>query len=251
MNIKFNLHYHTAWGQQVQVALSFVTDDGRVKTETQPMTSRNGYDWTFTTTRMESRQRHTVALFYTYQIVKGETVERYECDTQPRFLSINDVNTYEFFDEWDDEPILFRLEDTTHLRITPGEVRAPRLSISRKTIVFRVKAFGLRESETVAILGDNAAAGNWDIHRYMPMQNISGNIYQLVMNADMITGLPITYKYVIVDTQRHRMTYWEAGENRQTGHIEEIEDGKVVVINDSPVRVSRQKEYLAADDAKR
>lgn len=245
MKIKFNLHYYTNWGQQVEVSISFVTDDGRVKTEIQPMASRDSCNWTCTTITMESKQHRTVALYYVYQIVRGELIERYECNTQPRFVSVSDVNNYEFFDEWDDEPLQFRLDGISRLHVVPTEVKAPRLSISRRTIVFRVKAFGLQRGESIAILGNNAATGNWDVRRYLPMQNICGNIFQLTMNADVISGLPIAYKYVIVDTHAHSMTYWEAGKNRQTGNIEEIEDGKVIILNDTPVRIIRQKMYEA------
>lgn len=248
MKLKFNLSYHTAWGQQAQVLLTYVTDDGRVKTESQVMSSADGCCWTVTTTPVEPRQHRIVALYYVYQIVSPESGIRHESNPQPRFFSLDRMKNYEFFDTWDDEPIPFILEGCDTLRLAPVTTKAPLLGISRKTIVFRVKAFGLLKGETVALLGDHAAVGNWDVHRYVPMQHVCGDIWQFTLNADVIDHLPIAYKYVVVDKVRHRMAWWEAGDNRHTGDIEEIDNGKVVVINDSPVHISRERKYAAEDD---
>ena len=72
MKLRFSIHYSTAWGEGLYVAVTYHTDDQRTRNYLLPMVTDDGEVWTLETSVMESRQRHVTSFSYCYQVMDTE-----------------------------------------------------------------------------------------------------------------------------------------------------------------------------------
>lgn len=249
MKLEFNIRYHTEWGESVHILIHAINANHRVKTTDLEMVSEDGLNWHLESNIYERHQHPTIALWYSYQIEReGVGVTRRECNPVPRMVKVSNNKAYVFYDTWEDEPLHWDVDfngPTVTVRLKSIPVAAPPFPTGHRTIILHVKAFGLLPDERIAVLGNIPTIGKWNVDRYVPMTLQGGDVWMLSINADMISSFPFQYKYVIVDYRTRRMKYWEAGENRRTGVFEDSDEDKVIVLNDTPVRIQRVKTYEA------
>ena len=72
MKLKFSIHYSTAWGEGLYVAITYHTDGQRSRNYLLPMVTDDGEVWTLETSVMESRQRPVTSFSYYYQVMDTE-----------------------------------------------------------------------------------------------------------------------------------------------------------------------------------
>ena len=248
MKLKFTIHYSTAWGQGLYVSIDYFTEGARPQRHLLPMNTDDGETWSLETSVMESRQRPVTAIRYCYQVMDGEgRLLRREWDKVPRLYAFDSTRDYRFPDLWRDTPIQAHLYTeafhvvTRHERHHPVEVF--RLSLFRRTIVFRVAAPQLLPGETVGVCGSHPAMGSWNPSRFLRMNPVGDGEWMLSVNIEGMP-LPLEYKYVVVDDKTNHLKAWEEGDNRTTGD-EEMRDGEALVLYGEPLRV-REPQWKAA-----
>ena len=124
------------------------------------------------------------------------------------------------------------------------EVKALRVPLYRKTVIFRVSAPQLLKGQSLAVIGNHPALGSWNPARYLKMEHIGCYDWLLSVNVDAVL-LPIEYKYVIVDDATHALLTWEEGDNRTTEGLlppdqNAVPDGTVLVVYGENLRVKEQ-----------
>jgi 4-alpha-glucanotransferase len=158
----------------------------------------------------------------------------------PRNYPVDSSKDYVFADHWRDLPLPYHLYSRAYSVTMKKEVNnqlvAESLPLFRKTILFRVSAPQLTAGQSLAIVGSHPALGSWNPTRFLPMQPIGDSDWMFTLNVDWI-GLPLEYKYVVVD-ENQQLVMWEEGDNRQISELPN--EGQVLVLCGQPLRVQEK-----------
>ncbi len=248
MKLKFTIHYNTAWGEGLYIAITYHSSDGHPKSHLLPMTTDDGELWTLETSVMESRQRPVTSMVYRYQVMDSEgRLLRREWDKVPRLYAFDSTRSYFFPDEWRDVPVQAHLYTeafhvvATHGRHRPLEV--VRQPLFRRTVMFRVSAPQLRAGQSLGVCGSHPSMGSWSPSRFLQMQPMGDDDWILSVNIEGMP-LPLEYKYVVIDDKTRHLVSWEEGDNRSTRDVE-MSDGEVLVLYGGLLRL-REAEWRAA-----
>ena len=259
MTLHFSIEYHTEWGQNVEVELTFLSSDGKTHRQHIPLETEDGLLWKGVF-MLKARGKQ---LRYTYIItassdgggVGGATVIRREWDVVPRLFPADDARTYFFIDHWRDVPKASYCY-TEAFQVAQGLWRSPAASVALfpRTYFFRVQAPQLAAGERVALVGDQPSLGNWDTARALPMVQSGQLEWILSISADGLR-LPFEYKYVVVSArpsegeatalsplkeQAEESVRWEAGPNRQSpssGQWSLVNGSWVLAFSDGEMRM--------------
>lgn len=235
MKLKFNIQYNTEWGQQMHVVVNYVTSDRREREQNFLMQTQDGTEWTLDVVLMESRQRSILSFQYVYQVEDGDgRVLRREWNQVKRTYAADSMKTFVFADLWRDRPLNYPLYTYFNKRYQPGIIPLA-LPLFRKTIIFRVSAPQLHDGESLALIGNHPAIGNWNPTRYLPLQHIGEFDWILSVNVDGM-ALPLEYKYVVIDDNKRQLKTWEEGDNRTNGN-HTVSDGEVLVLYGDSLRL--------------
>ncbi len=248
MKLRFSIIYRTAWGENVHVAIEYISRDGTRKSHDLPMNTEDGQLWTLETVAIESRHHPLAAFRYCYQVKDGNgKVLRREWDFVPRLLPFDPTRNYVIPDEWRDIPLQHHLFTNACVTTNYGhhneEVHPLPLPMYRRTIVFRVAAPQLRPGLVLALCGSHPAMGGWNESRYLKMQYAGMKTWMLSVNVVGVS-FPIEYKYVAVNEQTGNLQAWEEGENRKVG-VSGMPDGQVLVLDGGMLRM-REEIWRAA-----
>ena len=163
MKLKFTIKYGTQWGENLYVAISYQSSDGKEKVRHLPMTTDDGWHWEMETSAIESRQHPVTAITYYYYVADSEGKElRREWTEVPRSYYFDATKNYVFPDQWRDIPLQYHLYTRAYrincqLSVINYQLSIQRIPLYRKTIIFRVSAPQLRKGQSVAILGGRRA----------------------------------------------------------------------------------------------
>ena len=235
MKLKFNIHYNTEWGQQMHVVVNYLTSDRHEREQDFLMQTQDGAEWMLDVVLMESRQRSILSFHYVYQVEDSDGhILRREWNQVKRTYAADSMKTFVFADLWRDRPLNYPLYTYFNKRYEPG-IMPLSLPLFRKTIIFRVSAPQLQEGETLALIGNHPAIGNWNPTRYLPLQHIGEFDWILSVNVDSMT-FPLEYKYVVIDEKKRQLKTWEEGDNR-TNQEHTVGDGEVLVLYGDSLRL--------------
>ena len=105
MKLKFTIHYNTAWGESLHVAIDYHRQDGTVRHQNLLMQTDDGELWTLETAALMGRQHSLSLISYAYQVEDGDgNVLRREWDMVPRIYHFDATKDYIFPDQWRDRP---------------------------------------------------------------------------------------------------------------------------------------------------
>ena len=249
MKLKFTIQYGTQWGQNLYVVITYRSNDGTEKSERLMMVTTDGMEWQLETTVLESRKHPISSFSYYYQVEDSDgNVLRREWDAIPRTYYFDSSKNYVMADQWRDVSLQYHLYSKAYLTTMgfadTSEIKALRVPLYRKTVLFRVSAPQLQKGQSVAIIGSHPALGSWNTARYLVMENIGRFEWLLSVNVESVL-LPLEYKYVIVDDDTHALVAWEEGDNRTTegllpADMSMVPDGTVLVAYGESLRVKEQ-----------
>ena len=249
MKLKFAINYGTKWGENLFVYITYRSLDGTERSSRQMMLTSDGWQWELETSALESRQHPLVSFSYYYQVEDADgRVLRKEWTEIPRTYYFDSSKNYVMADLWREVPLQYHLYSqayrTTTFMPQEEEVKALRVPLYRKTVIFRVSAPQLLKGQSLAVIGNHPALGSWNPARYLKMEHIGCYDWLLSVNVDAVL-LPIEYKYVIVDDATHALLTWEEGDNRTTEGLlppdqNAVPDGMVLVVYGENLRVKEQ-----------
>lgn len=254
MKLKFTIQYGTQWGQNLYVLITYRSADGTERSSRLMMLTSDGWQWEVETSALVSRQHPITSFSYFYQVEDADgNVLRREWNAVPRTYYFDSSKNYILADQWRDVPLQYHLYSNAYLTTShfqrDEEVLALRVSLYRKTVIFRVSAPQLQKGQSLAIIGNHPAIGSWNTARYLKMEYIGRYDWLLSVNVDAIL-LPIEYKYVIIDDATHALLEWEEGDNRTTDGMlppdqTMIPDGTVLVAYGESLRI-KERTWRAA-----
>ena len=240
MTLNFSIEYRTEWGQNVEVEFCFLSADGKTSCQRIPLETDDGLLWKGVCMLKAKGKK----MRYTYVITAHEGTVRREWDVVPRLFPADDARTYYFVDHWRDVPESSYCY-TDAYRVASGLWNMPEAmpALFPRTFLFRVQAPGLPQGESVALVGDQPALGNWDTARALPMMPSGHGEWLLSISADGLR-LPFEYKYVVSpDLSKgggSQEVRWEEGPNRQSpsnGQWSMANGQWVVALSDGEIRL--------------
>ena len=254
MKLKFAINYGTKWGENLFVYITYRSLDGTERSSRQMMLTSDGWQWELETSAHESRQHPLVSFSYYYQVEDADGhVLRKEWTAIPRTFYFDSSKNYVMADLWREVPLQYHLYSQAYRTMAfmpqEEEVKALRVPLYRKTVIFRVSAPQLLKGQSLAVIGNHPALGSWNPARYLKMEHIGCYDWLLSVNVDAVL-LPIEYKYVIVDDATHALLTWEEGDNRTTEGLlppdqNAVPDGTVLVAYGENLRV-KERTWRAA-----
>ncbi|MDD5139957.1 MAG: 4-alpha-glucanotransferase [Verrucomicrobiales bacterium] len=103
------------------------------------------------------------------------------------------------------------------------------------THTFKVKAPLLQKGQTLCILGNGAALGNWIPDAPLLLNRIAGEDFLSVQLDLGRESFPVSYKYGVYDVERGNFIRFEEGDNRLLHDA--VAPGKHTVVNDGFIRL--------------
>lgn len=217
MEITFEIHYNTVWGE----ALYLTGTGDRLGNTDESKSLRMEYSgdgyWRYTL----QLPSDTAAFRYGYIVKNSGSVVRREWGGLRPFEPSAGVRRYRCCDRWADHPhnqsyyssaftegVLFR----SHRSVTPEPVEAGQ-------VMFQVAAPMIYPDQVLAMVGEPDALGAWNVERAIPMNDYAFPYWTLALPANCLPDR-FAYKFVILDRETRRLIAWETGEDRIfSGHL--------------------------------
>ncbi len=220
--------------------ITYIAYDGHRHHEDVLMTTTDGELWMAETQALDNHQHPYRGIAYYYKVIDGEKKEiRRESVATPRIYPYDSGKNFVFNDFWlDDERELSDEYLNLEAQVEWGIDSLPHLPLFGQTVIFRIAAPQLYEGETVAILGNHPALGNWNTNHYLKMHPThDARGWVLSLDVQAITA-PLEYKYVVIDEKTQKFKRWEYGENRTMGQ-ERVYPGEVHVLHGGEFRTKK------------
>lgn len=234
MTISFSINYQTQWGQKVVVMYAADADVHETATPTVLNLECHGTaDWSAQLTISDIHRY----LSYSYAVLdeQGEVLRRedvaHKIDCAPGNMVIRD--------RWQDNPhSLFASKVFSEVLFAHRPMtRNSKMTGNINVVVYVPR---LERNQSVAIMGNVPALGQWDKANMLRMSNVSDNddTYNPLWTASFHAniGTVVEYKYVIIDTKSGEVIDIEWGENRK---VWDVQRGKHYLIDDEPFRYTQ------------
>lgn len=233
MTISFSINYQTQWGKKIVVLYTADGDVQNVKPSILNMECHGTADWSAQLTISDIHRY----LSYSYAVLdeQGEVLRRedvaHKIDCAPGNMVIRD--------RWQDNPhSLFASKVFSEVLFAHRPMtRNSKMTGNINVVVYVPR---LERNQSVAIMGNVPALGQWNKANMLRMSNVSDNddTYNPLWTASFHAniGTVVEYKYVIIDTQSGEVIDIEWGENRK---VWDVQRGKHYLIDDEPFRYTQ------------
>lgn len=208
MKIRYNLEYHTNWGESVYITGNTEALGEDEISRALPMQYTNNGQWS-----AEIEVDDQQPLLYHYFIGQHGTPILNEWGDPHRIQPIPG-RVLDVYDRWQDIPVdkpflssAFTKDIFIH-PVTPEneEIPHPYLQLS-------CQAPTLRKEQILAICGESPILGKWDPEHALPMSLETGAAWSIKLPLDKLS-FPCSYKFLVLNKEDLKPVEWEAGENR-------------------------------------
>ena len=210
MKILFNVEYRTSFGEDL--VLNILSADA-AKTSQHKMSTLDGQHWFI---ELSMTQKGAFIDYY-YSLLRGGEEARHEWLVEPHRLEFaaSKASRYTVYDHWIDIPddaYMYSSAFTDCIMARKRQLSAPTEAL--RTVRLKVRAPQLRLGERLAIVGEPAQLGAWDLKKAVPMTE--HECHEWVVSLDALK-LPVglfEFKFVILGTDPNATPMWEQGANR-------------------------------------
>lgn len=226
MNIVFNVDYSTIFGEEI---ILNIQSDGISDKKALRMVTSDGLRWTCTLNG--SFETGTVIDYY-YTVNRSGVEVRSEWKTEPHRLELLNSagGNYTVYDRFIDIPEDAYLYTSAFTDCLNGHTtHKPRASKMRKALCLKVRAPQLRRDDRLALVGNEAVLGAWDINKAVAMTEHNHNEWIVVIDTSKLKGRSVEVKFVCINEKGRRGPMWEDCFNRVV-QIPEMSEGDTVVI---------------------
>lgn len=228
MNIHFNIHYNTVFGQELMLNIIESAEDGKERISKYHMASYDGHSWDLI---LRKGFKPGDKLDYFYSVNRGDVVERTECRMITHRLELNEQNAvnYTVFDNWVDIPEDSYLYTSAFTEcVSPTKIEPVKVHDFSRTIRLKVRAPQLLKGQSLAVTGKGDGLGNWNPDKAIELTQHNDNEWIIDLDANTLDSKEIEFKFFIRDKRLDYKPVWEANSNR-TVELIDIKDGDVVV----------------------
>lgn len=228
MNLHFNIHYNTVFGQELVLNVIDSTEDGKEHLSKYHMSSYDGHSWDLIL-RKGFKPGDRVDYFYT--VLRGDIVERTEWRMITHRLELNEKNAvnYTVFDNWVDIPEDSYLYTSAFTEcVSPTKIEPVQVHDFSRTVRLKVRAPQLLKGQSLAVVGKGDGLGNWNPDKAIELTQHNDNEWIVDLDANTLDSKEIEFKFFIRDKRLDYKPVWEANSNR-TVELININDGDIVV----------------------
>lgn len=212
MKIRFNIDYHTQWGEELRVQVTKISADGQKKASKEY--KLDTYDGNVWEGEIILQNTGVSGIEYKYAMYSYNTLVWTEWEVAPHRVMFDGVTTsYILTDQWrpipDNSP-LFSSAYTECVGVQQDGHSAT-ATLYSSTLQLRVVEPRLKKGEYLAICGSSLQLGEWKKPKRMELINLQ----EWAVNIDSELLFDVAeYKYVIVDGDNNILR-WEDGVNRR------------------------------------
>ena len=228
MNLHFNIHYNTVFGQELVLNIIDSAEDGEERISKYHMTSYDGHVWDLV---LRKGFKPGDRIDYFYSVHRGDNVERTEWRMITHRLELNEKNAvnYTAYDNWVDIPEDSYLYTSAFTEcVSPTKIEPVKMLEISRAVRLKVRAPQLRKGQSLAVVGKGDGLGNWDPDKGIELTQHNDNEWIVDLDANTLDAKEIEFKFFIRDKRLDYKPVWEANNNR-TVELTDIKDGDVVV----------------------
>jgi 4-alpha-glucanotransferase len=234
MEVHFQINYCTVWGEDVRVKM--IQKNGVESIF--PLSTADGKSWT-------GKLSVSGDIKYQYCLFSQGRFSRSEWDINVRTISDDGKGRAIYtFDAWRDKADMsyfFSSAFTDCVRNEPAPAKVPaKEALFSRTLRINVTAPQLEDGQVLAMSGNQAALGNWDINKGIMLKKDADILgWYVQLDASKLT-FPLEYKFYAVDKKSHKLVDWESSMNRSIANLS-IQEKEVYVFSDTMVYFSRPR----------
>ena len=229
MKIRFNIEYRAAFGENLM--LNILPGGAVAKQSQHKMTTIDGMNWSV---EVNKALKAGDVIDYYYNLVSDKDERRHEWVTEPHRLELvaSQAARYTVFDHWIDIPEDSYLYSSAFTECVMKRERSlSPLEEYQRTVRLKVRAPQLRNNQKLAIVGEPALLGEWNVEKAVLMTEHECNEWVVSLDASKLPTSRFEFKFVILDSRNNAI--WEQIPNRSI-EIIHVGDGEVVVYELSP-----------------
>ncbi len=232
MTITFRIRFHTQPGQFLWLA-----GNHPLPTHPVPMHYVDSESWEITVPL--NTQAAQAALTYSYVLANpdGSRTTDWGCDR--KFIPAgHDGNELLVLDTWNHAGFIenvFYTRPFKNILFAEHFTSVKTVSPPNPTHTFRAKAPQLKENQTLCLLGEGAALGDWKTQAPVLLSRLPGEDYFSVALDLHGQSFPLAYKFGVFDVAKNSLLRYEDGLNRILPDA--FKPGRHVIINDGFVRL--------------
>ena len=191
MNIKFKLPYHTTYGDELLLNIAPSPEDDNLALDMSQfkvlaMTTHDGATWTLDTT-LDSKDASRYDYFYSVRGIRGIKCSEWKTVMHRLDLTAAKANTYEVNDRWTDFPGDTYMYSSAFTDCVNRRAQIPAQSTNYATTLrLVVRAPQLRSGMRLHLVGAQAALGDWDLSKSLPMTEHNHNEWYVDIDASLL-----------------------------------------------------------------
>ncbi|MDO5665443.1 MAG: 4-alpha-glucanotransferase [Bacteroidia bacterium] len=205
--IKFQISYHTNFGQEVYICGS-TPELGNLDEANAIQLTCKGETWF---AEIEMKSIGQIEYFYLLK-EHGKTIRKEWGEY--RKLYITKSKNFFVQDLWKNKPFHSYLYSSAFTEsIFAHEETAPITAYFSNTILLNVICPFVKKGQKLVVSGEIKEFGQWDLDKALSLDFAGNGEWQILMNAKNLPD-ELHYKFVIVDEKTNEAVYWEDGGNR-------------------------------------
>ena len=184
MKILFNVEFQTAFGESLVLNILPAEEGGKLSQH--KMTTIDGTHWFVEVTK---NPKPSTFIDYYYSLMHGDEEARHEWLVEPHRLEFaaEKAARYTIYDHWIDIPedaYMYSSALTDCIMVNQREMSAP--TEFQRTVRLKVRAPQIRIGEQLAIVGEGAQLGDWDVNKAVPMFEHEYHEWVVSLDADKL-----------------------------------------------------------------
>ena len=210
MKIRFNIEYHTQWGEDIRVRLDKIMKDGQRKAVKE--CTLETFDGNIWEGEMSLQVTGAVAVEYCYAMYRHDELVWTEWQVAPHKIVLDGVtNNYIMTDYWRPIPDDLPLYSSAFTECIGKHEESTIDTLYGSTLQLRVVEPRLRRDEYLGIVGSSVLFGEWVKPRKMMLTALQE--WAINIDAALLYN-EVEYKYVILN-ETGEIIQWEEGPNRR------------------------------------
>jgi len=240
MKIHFKIPYYTYWGQRILVSGNIPELGNGDFTKALSLNYQSPEDWY---AEIEINQTEPIEFTYKYILLNEQSGQVTEEWGDDRVQNIDPGKTEHFFcvDVWNSPGSVdnvFLSNPFQEVLLRKDNLNSETKNETKFTHVFKVKMPLLKANESICLIGDCDALGNWSTNNPILLTSGEGKWWSAKVDLSKVQQ-EVHYKYGIYDPEDKQFRYFESGPDRIAPIIKskktlvQISDGFVHITNNS------------------
>ncbi len=225
MKLRFNINYHTEWGENLYLCGDIPELGGGDPTKAVEMQLGSPDSWYYHL----KIDRNPGDFNYWFIVKAPNKAWRFEWGKPHRFVAGAKMRTVDIFSNWQDLPSDKPFYSSAFTKgMLRREHRDQPLKGLPASLTIRVEAPLVAPEETLVICGEGRDLGNWDPKKGIVLNDAHFPVWEVNLPLPGL-NVPFEYKFVIVNKNTREARLWETSNNRLFGVSVSNSDDTVVV----------------------